>query len=167
MKKIRLIENSIMAEFVDLLVANRQRVYRLWIVSPWLSVGNNPADPFSVLAYTIHQHDFQATVITRPPREMWHHKCVQLLQETRKARLMTIDSLHSKLYVMECNGFRAAILGSVNFTMRGNDHNLELAIEISSTEEHGKSDESSILTRLISYAEELTSHPDVRLLERQ
>lgn len=166
MKKIRLIERSILSEFMDLLLANRERIYRLWIVSPWLSVGRGSADPLSVLAHTIQEQKFQATIITRPPREDWHHKCVDLLHETRKARVLTIDSLHSKLYLMECNGFRAAILGSVNFTMRGNEQNLELGIEISSTEEHGKSDESVILSGLIAYAEELTSHPDVQILSR-
>jgi hypothetical protein len=164
MKQIRLIEQNILTEFVDLLLANRQRVYRLWIVSPWLSLGKSQADPLAVLAYTLQEQRFAATIITRPPKEEYHHKCISMLRETKRASIFAIENLHSKLYLMECNGFRAAVIGSVNFTSRGNEHNHEIAIEIKTTEERGRSDESSLLSSLIAYATELKAHPEVKLL---
>jgi phosphatidylserine/phosphatidylglycerophosphate/cardiolipin synthase-like enzyme len=78
--------------------------------------------------------------------------------------LFACSSLHTKLYIAECNGFRGAVLGSANLTPRGDRANLELAVEFRTTSEKSADDVTTIISELSRYASDLRQHEDVRLL---
>lgn len=104
------------------------------------------------------------TVLTRSPDKASHLEAVNLISQIPRAEIVYLDSLHAKLYLLECNGFRIAMLGSPNFTPEGDTQHRELAVEIRSGRE---SDAASILVRdLFAFAVELMSDESARILKR-
>jgi phosphatidylserine/phosphatidylglycerophosphate/cardiolipin synthase-like enzyme len=106
-------------------------------------------------------------VITRKPLKNaeYHKNAIQLLRDNVNPLLFFCDSLHTKLYVLEADGFTAAVLGSPNLTAGGNSANIELAVEIRDTL-RGELDEVAIvLSDLVRYAHELLTDDAVRLAD--
>ena len=50
MRQIRLLTRAILDKFATMVYANRERIYRVWIVSPWIGAEDAGVDPFLVPA---------------------------------------------------------------------------------------------------------------------
>src|SRR6185503_14423758 len=114
MRRLRLLTQSILTSFAGMVYANQHRLYRLWLVTPWIGTIEEGIDPICVLIDALRRKACDVVVITRPPKEVWHLRGEELLEKELNAVIYHCASLHTKLYIAECNGFRGAVLGSPN-----------------------------------------------------
>lgn len=161
MKRVRLIRRSILRDLADAIYYNKDRLYRLWIISPWLGSAEQRDDPMLHLIDSLRLQKCEITVFTRPPAEVWHQKALQMLQANLKPIIYVSPTLHTKLYVLECDNFRSAILGSPNLTPRANRDNEELAVEFRSTMQQPYDEISTLLIELAEYASSLRQFCDL------
>jgi len=163
-RRTRLITKNILRAFADLVHVYQDRLYRLWIVSPWLSTQDDNQDSLILLTDALRDRGCTVILVTRPPEAAWHQRALEHLRANCDITVYFCSTLHTKLYVLECNGFRAAILGSANFTARANRTNRELAIELRTTTENPVNDDvAGIISELTEYASSLRGEPDVEL----
>ena len=153
--------------FAKMVYANQSRVYRLWLVTPWISTVEDGSDSLGLLIEALRRQRCDVVVITRPPKEVWHLRGEQLLEKELKAVVYHCPSLHTKLYIAECNGFRGAVLGSPNLTQRANTVNREIAVEFRSTSTSSDHEISILISELIEYASSLRGERDVTLKVRK
>lgn len=73
------------------------------------------------------------------------------------------NALHTKLYIADCDGFRAAILGSPNFTPAGEHRNIELAVEVRTTMSTKSDDIAALTYDLMEHAYSILSSPETFL----
>jgi len=85
------------------------------------------------LADEIVRRNLSFTVITRPPLSTWHTEALSFLITRTKATVYTLENLHTKLFRIDGDGFRYAMLGSPNLTHRANIINYELSVEFIET----------------------------------
>lgn len=163
MGRIRLLTNAILKTFIDLVYHNRGRIRRIWLVTPWIGGADSGRDPLYILVDALRTTSCHIVLITRPPREIWHEKAVLLLERHLRTTVYLCESLHTKLYLLECDGFRAAVLGSPNLTPRGDRVNREIAVELRSTYISDEDELSAIINELIEYASALRGEDDVLL----
>jgi hypothetical protein len=81
----------------------------------------------------------------RKPAADWHLEAIHVMWENFRPTLYYCPTLHTKLYLAECDGFRCAVFGSPNLTARADGENRELAIEFRTTVE-SREDEGSRVT---------------------
>lgn len=155
MKRIRLLTESILGSFANSVEVHRNILHRVWIVAPWIGSEAGKTDPVLQLVDTLRDSPRAVTVITRKPTDAWHLTAVQLLQANVKPVVYYCATLHTKLYIMECNGLRSAILGSPNLTGKANRTNREIAVEFRATSESVRDDVAVLLTELVQYASDL------------
>lgn len=160
MSNIRILTSNALGAFADMVYYNRDRAYRLWLISPWLAVGKGRTDPISLLVESARGHNISARVVTRPPAMEWHSKTLRILLANMRVELFYCANLHAKLYILECDGFRYAQIGSANLTGRSLD-NYELGVEFSTTRETRGDDTSSLIADLLDYANYLLREDDV------
>ncbi len=165
MNSIDIVSEGILDDFADLVSANKKRLYRLWLVTPWLGYDDYRTDPLYVLIDSLRKTNCTITLITRPPKADWHQNAVDLLMARIKPILYHCPALHTKLYVLECNGFRATILGSPNLTPNANKRNRELAVRFCTTETDKKNSVVRIVNALIAYARDLCIEDGVTLAD--
>jgi len=68
------------------------------------------------------------------------------------------ENLHTKLYILECDGFRHAILGSPNLTHKADARNDELAVSFRTTVQGSQNRISELINELTAYASALRGH---------
>jgi phosphatidylserine/phosphatidylglycerophosphate/cardiolipin synthase-like enzyme len=163
MRNLRLLKHAILMTFAKMVYYNQNRVYRLWLVTPWISTVDEGADSISLLIEALRRQRCDVVVITRPPKEVWHLKGEQLLEKELNAVVYHCPSLHTKLYIAECNGFRGAVLGSPNLTLRANELNREIAVEFRTTTTGSDNEIGIMINQLIDYASSLREERDVTL----
>jgi phosphatidylserine/phosphatidylglycerophosphate/cardiolipin synthase-like enzyme len=154
-RRLRILTRSILGEFARVVHVNGDRIYRLWLISPWICGQGERADPVYPLIESLRKRPCDVFVITRPPTALWHDEAVRLLKSHAQATVYYCDDLHTKLYIAECNGFRGAVLGSPNLTSRANARNRELAIELRTTVSTDDDDVASLINDLTRYASSL------------
>jgi hypothetical protein len=164
MRRVRLVTDRILATFAAIVDANRDRAYRLWLISPWIGLDSGDDDPLLLLLDAARVRSCSIIVITRPPDHAWHARAIELLAASELAVIYTARHLHTKLYIAECDGFRAAILGSPNLTPCADRNNAEIAVEFRTTHENITDDVTAIVTELTEYASSLRGEPGVALL---
>jgi HKD family nuclease len=105
-------------------------------------------------------------VVTRKPLPSaeYHSQALDLLRANIKPLIFYCNNLHTKLYILQANGFHYAVLGSPNFTAGGNVANIELAIEIRDSGLRRSDNVSKILEELVQYGDDLVKEPQVRLV---
>jgi hypothetical protein len=167
MRRLRLLTQSILTNFAEMVYANQSRVHRLWLVSPWISTIEEGIDPLCVLIEALRKQSCAVVVITRPPKEAWHLRGEELLEKELRAMIHHCPSLHTKLYIAECDGFRCAVLGSPNLTPRANVTNREIAVEFRSTTMSNDDETAIFINELIHYASSLRGQRDVMLKPRK
>ena len=165
MNSVDIVSEGILDDFADLVSANKKRLYRLWLVTPWLGYDDYRTDPLYVLIDSLRKTTCTITLITRPPKADWHRSAVDLLMARIKPILYHCPSLHTKLYVLECNGFRASVLGSPNLTPNANKRNRELAVRFCTTETDKKNDVVRVVNELTAYARDLCFEDGVTLAD--
>lgn len=163
MRRVRLVTERILGTFASLVDANRDRAYRLWLISPWIGLHAGADDPLLLLLDAARARRCSIIVITRPPEHAWHSRAIELLSKSELAVVYFARHLHTKLYIAECDGFRAAILGSPNLTPRADRANSEIAVEFRTTQENVTDDVTAIVAELTEYASSLRGEQGVVL----
>lgn len=163
LRRIRLVTTGVLGAFAKVVHANRERLFRVWLVSPWLRSEDSGLDPILLLVDALRGASCTVVLITRPPDQTWHAEAVELLRMNTNSIVYFTRSLHSKLYILECDGFRTAILGSPNLTSRAERRNLEIAVEFRTTIETEDDDVAALITELTDYASALRGSDDVTL----
>ena len=160
---MKILASEIISHFAKAVKAYQYTLFRLWIIAPWIGSSEHRHDPLQKIIYTLSSRRADLNIVTRPPKHTWHIKAVARLMELKNATVFTCPNLHTKLYLMECDGFRMAILGSPNLTANANWGNKELAIEIRTTKQSYHSSEFVLIRNLIDYASNLRKDPSVTL----
>lgn len=166
MPNVRLITERPLSRFTDLLQAKRKSLYRLWIVSPWIGEDEEDECVVDRLATIVSSKRTDLFVITRKPEHDWHSKAVARLHALKNVQVWTCPSLHTKLYIAECDDFKAALLGSPNLTAGGNRTNKELSVEFRAVMGGNAKDVEFLLRDLITYASELRGLSGVTILSK-
>lgn len=105
------------------------------------------------------------TVITRQPKkkDAWHSDALTLLKNNVRPTIFFCETLHTKLYILECENFVCAMLGSPNLTAGGNSANIELALEVRNHSLRTKDEVTWMLRELVDYARGLLADDEVKL----
>lgn len=143
--------------------ANQSRVHRLWLVSPWIGFDDDGIDPLCLLIEAVRRSKCNVFVFTRPQTEAWHSRAIELLEKELDAVIYHAPSLHTKLYIAECNGFRGAVVGSPNLTPRANKLNREIAVEFRTTATGDAHEIGAVMNELVNYASNLRGESDVTM----
>jgi phosphatidylserine/phosphatidylglycerophosphate/cardiolipin synthase-like enzyme len=162
-RRMRLITTGVLGNFARVVHANRDRAFRVWIVSPWLRSEEHGQDPLLLLVDALRGLSCTVFLFTRPPEQTWHGEAVELIRTNTRSIVYVARDLHTKLYILECDGFRAAILGSPNLTSRADRDNLEIAVEFRTTVESPTDDIAALITELTEYASSLRGAEGVTL----
>jgi len=160
---VKILSSGIITHFSNIVSAYQNRLFRLWIVAPWIGISDDRFDPLKRIINILASKRSDFNIITRPPENNWHKKAIENLQNLKNATVFTCPDLHTKLYLLECNGFKMAILGSPNLTTKANWENKELAVEFRTTKQDPQDPESAIIRDLIDYAANLRKDPNVSL----
>lgn len=163
LKNLRILTREILMSFARLVHSNSWRVRRIWIVAPWIGL-HERSDALHLLVDSLKGKNCPVLIITRPPDAAWHSRAIRFLQANLKTTIFISPSLHSKLYIIECDGFRAAIVGSPNLTPRADRGNREIGVELRTTMELSSNDVAAAITELIQYAFHLRGEDDTRML---
>ena len=163
MASIQVIFDNSLRQFASVLRANRQRARTIWLVTPWLSVGSRPDDPVHDIVDSLRGMSCTLYVVTRPPTATWHAAAIQLLSDRLKPIVLYSDLLHAKLYIVDCDGFRYAMLGSPNLTERAAYTNIELGIELRAGATQSANGVAEMIEQLTIFARSLLSENHVRL----
>ena len=154
-----------LTRFTNAARAYERSLIRAFLISPWIvarSPGEFPA--FGRLISTLQASKARVTVLTRTPDNAGHHAAVELLSRLSQVEIFFLDSLHAKIYLLECNTFRLAMVGSPNFTLQGDSEWRELAVEVRSGRQ---ADVAAQLVRdLFGYAVDLISDDAARVHKR-
>jgi hypothetical protein len=162
---IKIITDGVLSSFADLVQANRRRLYRLWVIAPWIGSSDSSLDPVYRIVEAVKGTTCRIVIITRPPIAVWHLNAINVLRRHHNHEVFGSAALHSKLYIAECNGFRGAIFGSPNLTPAADEQNKELAVEFRSGRSGREDPISAVISELISYASTLRTQDDVQPLE--
>lgn len=159
---IEVITNATLSRFSEVAWANSQRIHRAWLISPWIGTSQGRGDPLSHVAEALARcaHFW---VLTRSPSQLWHQNALNILKTNTNPSILYNNDLHAKLYILDCDGFRYALLGSPNLTARANMVNRELAIELRTTAQSRDDRIADVIEELISYANMLLEDPGSRL----
>jgi phosphatidylserine/phosphatidylglycerophosphate/cardiolipin synthase-like enzyme len=160
---MRLITSAALGAFARVVYANQSRAFRVWIVSPWLRSEQDGQDPLMLLVDSLRGSNCSVVLFTRPPEQVWHDEAIRLIRTNTRSIIYVCRHLHTKLYILECDGFRAAILGSPNLTSRAEHVNLEIAVEFRTTIETATDDVAALITELTEYASSLRGAEGVTL----
>lgn len=154
-----------LTRFADAAKAHERSLLRAFIISPWIVVREKrDFPPFARLITSVRESGARLTVLTRTPDRASHVEAVSLISQLPRAEILYLDALHAKLYLLECNGFRIAMVGSPNFTPEGDQEHRELAVEIRSGKESNPA--STLVRDLFSFAVELMSDEAARIHKR-
>ena len=164
--RITVLKSGALTKFAVALYANKHRLRRIWLVSPWIGGNARGFDPISYLVEALQGSECNVNVVTRKPAADWHLEAVRVMWENFHPTLYYCPTLHTKLYLMECDGFRCAIFGSPNLTGRADGENRELAVEFRTTVESREDEVAAIITSLAEYARDLAAEDDVKLIEK-
>ena len=167
MRRIRIIRNTAIAEFANVVYTYRDMIYRLWLISPWIGMyTDGTIDPLQLMVDAIRtKPKCMVNVITREPKskDHWHINALTLLRNNIKPTMLYCKTLHTKLYIAECDSFACAMLGSPNLTAGGNTANIELALEVRDLSLTRHDEVSGMLCDLVDYAHALLADEAVVL----
>jgi phosphatidylserine/phosphatidylglycerophosphate/cardiolipin synthase-like enzyme len=161
---LSIVSEASLTEFANEAWANHRRLRSVWIISPWLTAGRTREDPLSFITEAVKLCS-QVWIITRTPEHDWHRTALRVLAANARPQICFNDYLHTKLYILECDGYRFAMVGSPNLTSRANRTNKELAVAFR-TSRSGRADMvSAAIDDLTRYARELTMDESTKLQE--
>ena len=163
MKRIHIITEAALTKFAEVAYANRYRLFKAWLVSPWLTYEVSKIDPISFLVEALRETHAKIHLITRKPERSWHYEAVRALWHNASVVLYYCATLHTKLYILECDGFRYAMMGSPNLTSRANQINREIAVEFRTSVQSVEDEIACAVTCLTDYAKSLVSEDNVIL----
>ena len=151
-----LLTEQILTRFSDLAYVNRRRLYRIWLVTPWIGYKEKGRDPLNPLVEAVREQKGAALIlITTAPKLDWHTKAIEFLRSETSLICFDCKDLHAKIFLLECDGFRAAFFGSPNFTPRANNINRELAIDFRTTMQDPADSVGKMMNDLFVYVDTL------------
>jgi len=166
MSSFEIVSEKPLSGFSEVAFANRRRLRRIWMVTPWVTESHGKFDFLSMIVEASRTSRAKVFILTRPPRDTWHATAIEVLNANLKPILLFNTSLHAKLYILECNGFRYALLGSPNLTRRADRDNVEIGIELRSSFERPVDKVSAMISELIIYASSLFAEDAAQLQGR-
>lgn len=152
-----------LSRFADIVYAKQDELYRVWLISPWISVRAEGAYPAERIRDSIGRRKIPVYVVTRPPMLDWHSDAVRALKAIPGAQIFHCRELHTKLYIAECNGFRGAVFGSPNLTPGGELLNEELAVEFRTAVTSRENEVAALINDFVRYASNLRGQDNVTL----
>jgi phosphatidylserine/phosphatidylglycerophosphate/cardiolipin synthase-like enzyme len=155
MNGIDVVSESILGRFAEVVYANKYRARDLWLVTPWLSRDDSREDPIAYLVEGLVRTHARVCLVTRPPTAAWHSSAIRILQQNLKTMVLLNPFLHAKVYLLECDGFRYALMGSANLTNRANIKNREVALEFRTTSQDSSDPIAQVIDSLDEYVREL------------
>ncbi len=161
----RIVKSRPLSRFADLAHLSERDLLRVFVVSPWV-VSDEDSDygPLVRLLSSVRSAGARLSVLTRTPDKASHLHAVEMCVKMPQSEVLYLDSLHAKLYLLESNGLRAAMIGSPNFTPQGDRMHRELAVEVRSIKD---SDAGAMLVQdLFLFARELMSDSTARFRKR-
>ena len=162
---LEIVREMVLSRFARVAYSNKDRIQRAWLISPWLAKDGGREDPISFLVEALRRADSRVYVVTRPPETRWHLDAVTVLHRSVAPLLFYCRNLHTKLYLLECDGFRYAMLGSPNLTGRANVRSRELAVEFRTSMQSREDQVAYAVTNLITYARGLIAEDGVELVD--
>lgn len=165
MASLRLVFDRITGQFADVVHANKDRARELWLVAPWLSLEEAGEDPIARIVDSLSRKDCRTYVVTRKPKEHWHASAVDVIRKNIKSTVFHSRNLHAKIYLLECDGFSYALLGSPNLTGPGNKGNREVAVEFRTSSSLRETDIGRAIEELNIFVRQLSLERDVVLAD--
>jgi HKD family nuclease len=165
MSTLEIVSEGSLSRFSAIAFANRHRLRKISFVTPWVTEAPGKNDFLAMIVEASTVSKAKVRILTRPPKESWHRNALAVMNANLKPTVLYNPQLHAKLYILECDGFRYALLGSPNFTRRADRDNVELAIEFGSSFESRADKISSVIHDLILYANALFADDDARFAE--
>lgn len=163
MASIQVILDNGLKRFASVVRANRTRVRAIWLVTPWLSAGDHADDPINDIIDSLRGRRCTIYLATRPPTSRWHAHAIELIDAALSPIILYSDLLHAKLYLLECDGFRYAMLGSPNLTERAASTNIEIGIELRTGTTRSPSGVAEMISQLAAFARSLLTEEHVHL----
>src|SRR5689334_21479150 len=163
MASLRLLFDLIVGHFADEVYTNRSRARELWLVAPWLSLDEAGEDPIGIIVEGLSKTRCHTYIVTRPPKENWHALAIDVLRKNLSTTVLHCTTLHAKVYLLECDGFRYALLGSPNLTGPGNRKNREVAVEFRTTSSLREDDVGRAIEGLSVFVKQLSLERDVMI----
>lgn len=153
---LHIVRSRPLTRFADLARLNERRLRRVFIISPWIGAsGDSEFVPLVRTIVSAQQAKAKISVLTRRPDKSSHQSAVAAVSRLDQSEVLYLDSLHAKLYLLECNGLRVAIFGSPNFTTHGDQEWRELAVDVRST---GEADPAArFISDLFAFGRDLMS----------
>lgn len=165
MSLINIITEDSLLRFGNIAYVNRKRLRRLWLISPWITSGSGANDHLNFLTDAAAQSKCEVRILTRPPRDKWHTEAVSRLRTQLNPMILYNEYLHAKLYIMTCDGFQCALVGSPNLTKRAMTDNRELAVEFRASQAPWANDIAAIIQELIRYADRIMTESESKLVQ--
>jgi hypothetical protein len=142
-----------LSQFSELARLNERALLRVFLISPWITASDPEFPPLARLLTSVRNAGARISVLTRRPDKASHLAAIQLIASLAHSEVLYLDTLHAKLYLLECNQLRVAMLGSPNFTVEGDTVHRELAVEVRSV--HDSDAASAFIQDLFLFAREL------------
>jgi phosphatidylserine/phosphatidylglycerophosphate/cardiolipin synthase-like enzyme len=161
-KVISIITEGSLTRFGEIARANSRRIHRVWIVSPWLTATGTRYDPLALIVEALRERVPHVDIVTRPPSEKWHREAINVLRANVRPIIHYNPHLHSKLYILKCDGFQYAMLGSPNLTLRADTQNREIAVEFRSTMSERSDSVASMIDELSKYVIALIAEKETK-----
>lgn len=164
--QIEIHTEQILTKFANLALVNKYRLYRIWLVTPWIGFREKNRDPLIRLIEAVRSKNPEIILITRKPTTTWHKKAVRFLDNTCSIIPHVLPKLHAKIYVLECHGFKAAFLGSPNFSTTANRVNQEVAVEFRATVTDPEDRVAALIDDLLTYIDRLRTNAGLMKIEQ-
>lgn len=97
----KILTNNVLTSFADLVDANKRRLYRLWLIAPWIGSAGAGLDPVLRIVDALQNSHCRLVVITRPPTLVWHDRAISILCRHPHREVFGCANLHTKLYIDE------------------------------------------------------------------
>jgi phosphatidylserine/phosphatidylglycerophosphate/cardiolipin synthase-like enzyme len=161
----RIVTTHPLTRFAELAHHCGRQLRRIYVVSPWIiSARNEDFIPLVQILQAVRESGARLSVLTRSPEGANHERAIRLCDEVPQSETLYLDSLHAKLYLLEANGLRAAMIGSPNFTPHGDSVHRELAVEIRSIKDADPG--SMLIDDLFAFAREVMSERAAKVHKR-
>jgi hypothetical protein len=165
MSSFDIVSERSLSRFSEVAFANRHRLRSISLITPWVTEAPGRSDFLAMIVEATIVSKAKVRILTRPPKEHWHRSALAVMNANLKPTVLYNPQLHAKLYILECDGFRYALLGPPNSPRRADRDNVELAIEFRSSFESRADKISSMIQDLIAYANALFADDGARLAE--
>lgn len=161
---ITVLENNPLETLGKVVYANRHRARTIWFITPWISGEPSRFDSLSLLIEGLKSRSCTVYIVTRPPVLTWHQRALKVLRENVNPILCYNKHLHTKLYILEADGFRYALIGSPNLTRQAETVNRELAVEIRASTAPRFQETARLIQELIVYAQSIMAENETLLV---